>query len=90
MKSTSDGENGAIQVPEWGTKPRYPRFFPEPSRACGQPVDNQTMLVHSMCMFLWKAKFFPLEWVPELGKHFEQGVDQKYFPAPAIHSLNAG
>ncbi|SDK02396.1 hypothetical protein SAMN05216555_12511 [Arthrobacter cupressi] len=48
------------------------------------------MLVHSMCMFLWKAKFFPLEWVPELGKHFEQGVDQKYFPAPAIHSLNAG
>jgi len=52
-------------------------------------VDNVAVLVHSLCIILWKAKYFVHKLASELGKLFEQGVEQKYFAASSIHSLNA-
>jgi hypothetical protein len=47
------------------------------------------MLVHSLCTILWKEKYFPHKHASELGKLFEQGVEQKYFAGSSIHSLDA-
>lgn len=52
-------------------------------------MDKPAVRVHSLCMTLWKAKYFLHKPPPELGKHSKQDVEQKYLAASAIHSPNA-
>jgi hypothetical protein len=52
-------------------------------------VDKLAVLVHSLCTNLWKPNYFARKPGPELGKHFKQPVQEKYFSAFSIHSLNA-
>lgn len=51
-------------------------------------MDKSALRVHSLCMGLWKVKYFLYKLPSELGKHSEQDVDQKNFAAFAIHSPN--